>query len=287
MRSCVWRIMITLFIDSYVSMREKDVIIHDGNMNRSISDNKKMYMLIGLILLVGGLFFGLFTWLLIMHKWWLLIIAVCFFVLMSISSWISRKWRGRFADIINKAISVPVVMVLFLIGIIQPFITIIGTFLFVALYAFGFPALILLICTKVGWLELRPETIAFVVIALGSMLCSTLYDVTKWIIRISPLKNWGEHKYESYREQLAIYLIHPNNVVFLMYLIYFVYLGVSGYIQIQNGTFVFSAEFDVAILRAFLVFIAYTNVRSKMKETEVDAKELLKRTLLLFVHDDE
>lgn len=256
-------------------------------MKKNISDNKKMWLIIGLILLVGGLFFTLFTWLMITLEWRLLLIIVGVLVLMAISAWISRNRKGRFAQVVNKAITVPIVIVYLFIGLIQPFITIVGSFLFVSLYAFGLPALILFGFTKAGWLGLKPETIAFVVIAIGSILCSTFYDVTKWIIRITPIKNWGDHKCESYREQLAIYLIHPNNVVFLMYLLYFVYLGVSGFMQIQKGTYLFSAQLDAAILKAFLFFIAYTNMRSKAKDAEVDARDLLKRTLLLFVHDDK
>lgn len=57
--------------------------------------------------------------------------------------------------------------------------------------------------------------------------------------------------------------------------------------QIQKGAYLFSAELDAAILRAFMLFIAYTNMRSKAKVAEVDARDLLKRTLLLFVRDDE
>lgn len=38
---------------------------------------------------------------------------------------------------------------------------------------------------------------------------------------------------------------------------------------------------------AFLVFIAFTNMRTKAKEAELDSKELLKQTLGLFVHDEK
>ena len=138
--------------------------------------------------------------------------------------------------------------------------------------------------TNIGWIVLKPETIAFIVIALGSVLSST-YSVTKWIIRYSPLKNWGNHDYESHREQLAFYLARPSNMVFILYLLYFVLLAVSGYMFIQNGEYLISESFDMAVLKAFLVYIAYTNMRVKAKETEVEAKVLLERISGLFVHD--
>ena len=152
------------------------------------------------------------------------------------------------------------------------------------MFSFCVPAVILVGLSSVGWWTLKPETIAFIVLALGSVLCST-YSVTKWIIRHSPLKNWGNHIYEGHREQLALYLAHPSNMVFILYLIYFVLLAISGYTLIQNGTYLISESYDMAILKAFLVFIAYTNMKVKAKETEVDAMELLQRISGLFEHD--
>ena len=105
------------------------------------------------------------------------------------------------------------------------------------------------------------------------------------MIHYSPLRDWGNHEYESYKERLAIYLIHPSNVIFLLYLTYFVYLGVSGFLQIEKGNYLVSEGFDAAILKAFLVFIAFTNMKAKAKIAEVDAKEVFKQTMGLFVHD--
>ena len=123
-----------------------------------------------------------------------------------------------------------------------------------------------------------------VVFALGSILTSN-YSVTKNIIRHTPLKNWGNHTYESHRENLAFYLAHPSNMTFLMYFIYFVYLTISGYQFIQNEGYIISNEFDMSILKAFLVYIAFTNMRTKAKETEIKEKELLQRIAGLFEHD--
>lgn len=80
-------------------------------------------------------------------------------------------------------------------------------------------------------------------------------------------------------------LIHPSNIVFLLYLLYFLYLAVSGFLQIQYGGSLISEEFDTAILKAFLVFIAFTNMRSKAGDAEIDAEKVLKGIAGLFVHN--
>ena len=111
--------------------------------------------------------------------------------------------------------------------------------------------------------------------------------MSKFIIRHTPIRDWGNHTYESYREKLAFYLIHPSNIMFMLYLVYFVFLAISGYRQIQYGEYLISESFDGALLKAFLVYIAFTNMRAKASVAELDVKGLLQRTLLLFEHDKQ
>lgn len=68
-------------------------------------------------------------------------------------------------------------------------------------------------------------------------------------------------------------------------MIYFAFLAVSGFLQIENENYLISQELDTAVLKAFLVFIAFTNMRTKAKETKVNIKDVFQRTLKLFVLD--
>ena len=120
--------------------------------------------------------------------------------------------------------------------------------------------------------------------ALGSVLCST-YPVTKFIIQHSILRDRGNHEYEKYREQMALYMVHPSNMVFAVYFVYLLFLAITGFLQIQDDGYLISSGFDTAILKAFLVYIAYTNMLMKAEAAEIDAKELLQKTVKLFVHD--
>ena len=96
------------------------------------------------------------------------------------------------------------------------------------------------------------------------------------------MRNMDNHRYEGYREKLAFYVIHPSNVIFLIYCLYFVFLFTTGFIQIQNDGNLLPGGYDVAVLKAFLVFIAFTNMRTKAKVAELDSKMLLKQTMGLF-----
>ena len=239
-------------------------------------------MLIITILVLGGLIFSVVLWLLIKLQWWFIPMILAFFLWMSFSNWLDKRGKSKVMRIVSRFVSMPVQIVFLLVALAQPFITIVGSYFFVALFAFGFPALILIGLTySCNW-GLLPETIAFIVLSGGTILCANSYRMTKWIIKRTPLRNMDNHRYEGYREKLAFYVIHPSNVIFLIYCLYFVFLLATGFIQIQNDGNLLPGGYDVAVLKAFLVFIAFTNMRTKAKVAELDSKMLLKQTMGLF-----
>lgn len=250
----------------------------------ALSEKAKLWLFILLIVAIGSLSFLGIYWLVKELKLWMLLVIVGYVVLLGVADGLVKRFPGKTLGFVRSIVSMQVAFVYMVISLTQPFLTIVGTYFFIAIFTFGVPAIILTGVSLLEWWNLRPETIAFVVIALGSVLC-TMYPITKWIIRHTPLKNWGNHIYESHREQLAMYLAHPSNMIFILYFAYLVLLVVSGYMLIQEGRSLISESFDLAILKAFLVFIAYTNMKIKAKETEMDAKELLQRISGLFVHD--
>lgn len=252
-----------------------------------LSDKAWLSLLLLTIFLVGGLCVAGFFWVLDHFMWWYLWGFVAFVILYGIVGWCQKKWPCKVLNFISAILSVPFAFLYVFFHIGLPFLTIVASYFFLVLFAFGLPAMLLVVLKEQGLLALHTETIAFVVLLFGSILCSNSYKLTKWIIHMTPLRDWGNHRYESYREQLAYYLIHPSNVTFLLYFIYFVYLGISGFLQIENADYLISESFDTAILKAFLVFIAFTNMKAKSKEAEIDVKELTKKTMLLFVHDDD
>ena len=250
----------------------------------NISDNAKLWLLFFVIFAIGCLAFVGVLWLVMYLKWWALLAIGGYWAIYALTEWIAKVIPGKVMGGIKNIVSVPVTCVYLVVSLEHPFITISGTYLFIGLFAFGVPAIMLFGLSFMGWWSLRSETISFIVLALGSVLCSNDV-VTKWIIRHSPLKDGGNHTYEGHREQLAFYLAYHSNMIFLLYLSYFFFLAISGYMLIQNEGYLISEGYDMAILKAFLVFIAYTNMKVKAKETEIDAKELLERILGLFEHD--
>lgn len=250
-----------------------------------LSERFKLGVLLLTILTVGGLSFFLFFLLLYKMQWWFILLMLGFFSWGAFSNWLGKRSKGKVMRIVSGLVSTPVIIGFFLMALAQPFITIIGSYFFVFLFAFGLPALILTGITHFWGLGILPETIAFFVMAGGAILCTNFYSLTQWMIKRTPLRDMGNHKYEGYRERLAFYVIHPSNVIFLLYLLYFAFLLVTGFMQIQYNATLLPDGFDAAVLKAFLVFIAFTNMRTKAKNTELDSKVLLRQTMGLFVFD--
>lgn len=247
-----------------------------------ISERFKLSVLFLAILIIGGLFFSLIWWLLYKLQWWFILLMLGFYTWVAFSRWLSKRSNNMVMRAISNVISFPVEISFGVMALTQPFISIIGTYFFLILIAFGGPALILAWFTHIFNWGLFLETIGFIVIASGSILCANSYKLTQWIIKLTPLRNRGNHRYESYREKLSFYLVHPSNVIFLLYLFYFVFLIMTGFIQIQNGGNLLPGGFDAAVLKAFLVFIAFTNMKTKAKDAELDIKELYRQTMGLF-----
>ena len=209
-------------------------------------------MAIVVILIVGGSSLAIVCLLVVCFKWWVLVFVGAYLALYVFSEWLYGKVSGKYLNIVRNIVAIPFVVCSALVGIIHSFISVVGPFFFITAFAFAFPAAALEISSKAfGW-GLRLESIVFIVMAMGSILCANSYSATKWIIHHTPLRDWGNYRYEANREALADYLIHPSNIVFLLYLLYFLYLAVSGFLQIQYGGSLISEEFDTAILKAFL-----------------------------------
>lgn len=276
---------------------ERIYVISDNQKHISkINPNKRGYfkltektrlgLVLTAMLIVGALVFAGGILFFVHFKWQYLLVLFGYIGVYFLMKWLESKIADRAQNIVKHIREIQFFAVYLLVQSITPAITIVGTYLFVAVVAFGVPAAILIGLSLLGLLTLKVETVIFIVVAIGSILCSHSYKITKKIIHSTPLRDWGNHTYESYREQLAIYLIHPSNVIFLLYLIYFLFLVISGYLQIEKGGYLITQGVDAAILKAFLVFIAFTNMRVKARDAKLNVRELYQRTMKLFVHDE-
>lgn len=179
---------------------------------------------------------------------------------MLIQHWIGYS-KNKVLKVVNFVISFPVGVLYLWLNLIEPIMTVIGTMLFTVGFVLGIPALVLMMSRQLLGLEVTTSTIVFLSLSIGTIICVFFSKLLKWLIKTkSPLRNWGNYKYEAVREELALYIIEPTNINFLIYLAYFVFLAISGFMHFQYNATLVNKDIDDAVLKAFLVFIAYSNV---------------------------
>ena len=242
-----------------------------------LSDKTKLRLLLLGILLVSGLCVSTFFILCEYFDWKFLLILLAFVLLHGLIENCYKKWPNLFFKTFSFLINVFLAIIYIFFHIGGPFVIIILTFIILTIFTFGIPALFFLMLKENNILLLEKETIVFISLTLGAILCSNSYKLSKKIIHIFPTI----FDKKSYRESLAIYLVHPSNIIFVIYLAYFLYLGTTGLLCIEEGRYLISEKMDAAILKAFLVYVAFTNMKSKSKDAELNEKDLLERLIQL------
>lgn len=252
-----------------------------------ISENKKLSLIIILIVSTGVVLASLYFWLIMRFEWKSVAFFIGYVIVFMGMYTLIGKSQNKVLKMLNTIISLPLVITMLWFYLMLPTMTILMSYIFLGVYAFGIPMLAIKSLCFLLNLNISQPSIFFITLALGSITCVHASKFIHWIIKeYTSLKNWGNHKYEAVMTELALYVINKNNVNFLIYLAYFIFLTISGFMQIQYNEPLITVNIDAAILKAFLVFIAYSNMISKSKDVEIKAKPLLDKIIkLITTHD--
>lgn len=186
--------------------------------------------------------------------------------------------KNKILTIIDNILSFPYLLIV----VIEPTFTILYSYLFLILFSIIPSMLIVLSLIFLFSINLSIETSVFITLSLASIIKTYGEKYIQWIIKeFSPLKNWGNHKYEEFQEELALYVIEKNNIIFFIYFIYLLYLFISNFIQIQYNRPLITVAIDNAVLKSFLIFIAFSNMINKSNQVDIEAKTLLNKIIKL------
>lgn len=125
--------------------------------------------------------------------------------------------KNKILTIIDNILSFPYLLIV----VIEPTFTILSSYLFLILFSIIPSMLIVLSLIFLFSINLSIETSVFITLSLASIIGTYGEKYIRWIIKeFSPLKNWGNHKYEEFQEELALYVIKKKqyNLFYLFYL---------------------------------------------------------------------
>jgi len=232
--------------------------------------------------LISACLIGCLLWVFV-HFSFISFIGIISYILIYIAiKTINKKRKNIVLGKVAKLLSLPFILFGLWIKIAQPATVIIFSYFFLVMIVFFLPLILFQGLSLIGFISISIPTKIFLTFIIGSILSVHCPNIIRKLVKnYSPLRNWENHKYEAIQEELSLYVLHPSNICFFLYFIYFVILAISGYTQIQYHQPLITTDIDSSILKAFLVFIAFTNMRGKSKEVELDSKELLTKMIKL------
>lgn len=248
----------------------------------NISESTKLSCVILIIMLLGCLPLSLFIWMIkeFQEKTFYYILGFIFIPVLF--NWLTRKSSNNIVKLIATIISVPMTVLRLSFKLMEPVMTVLTSYALLGMFSIMLPIFSIGIAIFVLDFNISKSSILFISLVFASITSVYGSRFFHWLIKeFSPLKNWGNHKYEAVRIELALYVINKKNVTFLIYFAYLVFLFLSGFMQIQYNEPLIKENIDSAVLKSFIVFIAFSNMVAKSKETEIEAKPLLTKMLQL------
>lgn len=245
-----------------------------------------LLLICGIIILGGTIFYG-FIYLMMSPaaKWFVFGVFVYFF-LFTIIDILSTHFDNMILKKANRALGYTIIPILFFIKIIRPCVFLIFGFLFLILVGYILPWGILKGFGSIFAWDLEHETIWFIVLTLGSILsvylAKSIFSISNRIVQTD---SYTKNDYRTVGLDLVKYLLHPKNLIFVMYFLYFCFMSVSGIMQFQHLGFLVNENVDAAILKSFLVFIAFSNLINKGQDLEIKSKDLYGRLTSLIDAD--
>ncbi len=148
---------------------------------------------------------------------------------------------------------------------------------------YAFPMALIMLINSFLEIGLATSTIQFISLCISTMTITVFSEsllklVFPFIVRLIKIKKGAT----SYKKWLSLFY-KKENVIFVIYLLYFVFLSISSYYEIQYGIPFFNKETDKVILKSFLVYIAFTSLINKLQSVQLKLTEVLKYFFLIIM----
>lgn len=160
-----------------------------------------------------------------------------------------------------------------LVALVLPASLILFGLLFIVVVPFALMVGLLKLLSLV--ITIDSNTILFIALSVGAIISAHYSKPMFWFV--SKILTMNHHRYEEHYKRMVEYFYQPTNLQFVVYFLYVVYLVVTTIYKFQtDGHSLWGQEKDLAVLESFLVFIAFSNMRSKRGMTHFKFSELFR-----------
>lgn len=240
-------------------------------------------IILGFAALLG---YGISQFFTLAHSGWYLAI----YILVAIFSYIIyNRYKNQTARLVYKFFIFPVRIIKGFITVSAPYL-VLQTHLALYLFFAGILPLGFFLFDQISDLiNLNFATHIYIMVTF-SVVFATLGNtqLKKLIYMVSPFRLTQLQKLKKIDfKELTDYLLSENNIKFIIYSIYFLYLLVINFFNFQQNSFYSNSETDKAVLQSFITFIALERLVTNLKELDFKPSEMIKRLLDTMTNNDK
>lgn len=217
-------------------------------------------------------------------------VFLIFLVYMFMSFWIgslATKTTNQFLKWLIYILIAPMAVIYFVMKYSMPFITVIFNFILYVGISFV-PILLIGFLNKMKIILISHEEFIFwslTIATIISVMCNKY--ILKFILKHSPaFTNNRNGKDTIEMKELTKYIFNPNNIRFLIYFLYFIFMLLFSVAYLRGESVYNKKLLDNSILQAFLVFLAYDSIRINSKEIKLLPSIILSRFWRAFIYDE-
>ena len=190
--------------------------------------------------------------------------------------------KNKKARKIYKLLYYPWAVLTILFGISKPTVGIISAYLF-AFAVSLIPSLLIWVISAVIWGLPTPELCFFIAIATSTILLSNHTNLIKWALKKFFVWHvWNENDSQKEFVKIGEYVLQQGNVHFIVSLLYVVFLLLYSLQAIIKYDPILPPTLSDAILKAFLVYVAYSTMMKRYGEQEISAEGMAKEILAMY-----
>lgn len=255
--------------------------------------NKELFSLILMvtsgILIIGlaaGIAFSIYLLLSSEHGIWYLI---AYLVFCGAAYIVHKKSTSDMATLLYRFLTIPFRLISGFIPVAMPYL-VLQIHLFVYLFfSAALPLFFYVLDRSTNFIDLKITTHIYLIVTFSVITATLMNKQLKQLTYLfSPFRLYRTNTSKQFEfNKLTDYFLSENNIKFIIYFCYFLYLLIFNLFTFQEHSLYSSPLMDRAVLQSFITFLALERLLSNLKDLDFKPSELLKLLLRSITGDDK
>lgn len=231
-----------------------------------------------IVLLVFGMFYGISQLMGMKHGLWYLSI---YLLLCAITFVISKQYKNKIVTLIYQVLALPFRIVSGFMPLAMPYV-VLQIHLFIYLFvSAAIPLCFYVLDRATGLFDLKITTHIYIIVTFSVITATLVNKQVKYLTYLfSPVRLYSSNISKRLEfSKLTDYFLSENNIKFIIYFCYFLYLLIFNLFTFQEHSLYSSPLMDRAVLQSFITFLALERLITNLKELDFKPSELLKLLL--------